>query len=832
MHSRFKFIIAFFTLCIMAAAQSTMSDEQVMEFIIEEHSIGTQQKDIVVKLMEKGVTIEQIQRIRKQYEDQSRKNDFGIETSINTIQNDRTRKNDQINKNNQVSKNNDKAKTQSPKKSDSPIVEASQEPLAKIDDEQLFYDELNFLLPKEEIVEEVPNRENEVFGRNVFNQQHLTFEPNPNIATPTDYILGAGDEVYIDVWGASQKTISGIISPDGNLDIADYGPLHLSGLTIDQANKRLRNTLGTRYANSEMKLSLGQTRTINVNVMGEVSMPGTYTMSAFATVFHALYAAGGINEIGTLRNIEVWRNGKRMTSVDIYDYMLNGKLTGNIRLQEDDVIIVGTYDCLVKITGKVKRPMFYEMKNTENVATLIKYAGGFTGDAFTEYVRLIRKSEGQKSVYNINEIERTNFHLCDGDSLAVDSSLNRFKNMAVIKGAVFRPGIYQMNGDVSTVRSLVETAGGLLEEAFTTRAVMHRMRSDRSLEMISVDLIGIMENRVADIPLRNEDVLYIPSLKDLQDELTFSISGEVLYPGKYRYATNTTIEDLILQAGGLRDAASLVKVDVSRRIRDKRAIKASEDIAQTFSFSIKDGFVVDGEAGFILEPFDEVIVRRSPGYIEQEHVYVGGEVTFAGDYTITQKGQRLSDLIKNAGGLTDKAYIEGARLERKLTEDEKLKRKRMLQLISNVDSLNYDKIESGNTRFIGIQLDKALANPGSQWDIVVEEGDRLFVPQYNNTITINGEVMYPNTVSYQKGKKLSHYIDQAGGFSNKAKKRSAFAVNMNGTVTKLKKRTEIQPGCEILIPAKRERRGMKFSEILGLGTMTATLGTVIATLVK
>ncbi len=361
---------------------------------------------------------------------------------------------------------------------------------------------------------------------------------------------------------------------------------------------------------------------------------------------------------------------------------------------------------------------------------------------------------------------------------------------------------------------------------------MHRRRADRTLEVVSVDIAGIMERRVADITLRNEDVLFIPSLEDINNEQTLSILGEVVNPGIYQYAANTTLEDLVLQAGGLKDAASVVKVDVARRIRDQHATKSSDEVAKTFTIALKDGFVINGTPGFVLEPFDEVFVRRSPGYVEQEHVTIEGEITFSGTYTLSKKNQRLSDLVKAAGGITAEAYPKGARLERKLTEIEKEKRKQMIKLISTVDTLDYSKLEMGDTRYVGINLDKALENPGSEWDVVLEEGDRLFIPQYNNTVTINGEVYYPNTVAYSSGKKLSHYINQAGGFTQKASKKRAFVVNMNGTISRVKKARDIQPGCEILVPAKIKRNRMTFAEIMSLGSITASLGMVVATLLK
>ena len=653
-----------------------------------------------------------------------------------------------------------------------------------------------------------------------------------NIATPSDYKLGPGDAVFIDIWGASQKSISSTVSPEGEIDIEGFGPIQVSGLTVAQANSRLKATIGSRYSGSNIKLSVGQTKTISVNVMGAVETPGTYTLSAFSTVFHALYMAGGVSEIGSLRDIRVFRNGRQISTVDIYDYILNGKLSGNIKLSSGDIIIVNPYECLVNITGKIKRPMFYEMKKNESVATLLKYAGGFAGDAYTKNLRLVRKAGGVKSVYTIDEFERTSFQLMDEDSVFVDSTLNRYSNMVEIKGAVFRPGMYQVDGNISTVRQLIERAGGMTEDAVTTRGIMHRMTKERSLQAVSLDLKGIMEHTSPDVSLQNEDVIYIPSNRERKLQRFLKITGEVQHPGEFDYAEGTTLEDLILRAGGLTDAASLIKIEVSRRIRNASATKAPLFVAKTYSFEMKDGFVVTGEPGFVLEPYDEIYVRKSPGYVGQEHVLVDGDVAFAGTYVLTRKNYRLSDLINAAGGINEQAYIGGAKLIRKMSEEEKKRYQTILTGALKNDSLT-SKLQVGDERYIGIDLAGAIAHPGSeQWDVVLQDGDHLIIPQQNNTVSINGEVLYPNTVTYKDGASLDYYIDQAGGYGEKARKKRVFAIQMNGTVTRVKSAKDILPGCEIIVPMKKERKRMTFSEIMSLGSITATLGAVIATLVK
>ena len=671
-----------------------------------------------------------------------------------------------------------------------------------------------------------------VFGRDIFNRRDLSFEPNMNIATPQNYRLGPGDAVNIDIYGASQKSEQTTISPDGDVIIEGFGPVQVSGLTVAEANARLRSTLGSRYSSSRVRLTVGQTRTIMVNVMGEVKQPGTYTLSAFASVFHALYMAGGINDLGTLRNIKVYRQNKLVTVVDIYDYILNGKLTGNVRLADNDVVVVGAYDCLVNITGKVKRPMFYEMKRNESVGTLLKYAGGFTGDAYTKTVRLVRKTGREYSVFNIDEFDLNTFHLADEDSVSVDSILPRFSNMAEVKGAVFRPGMYQVGGSINSVRTLIEHAEGITEDAFTARAVMHRMRPDRTLEVIPVDIEGIMSGKVADIPLQKNDVLFVPTKGEMMQQQTVTIHGEVMYPGIYKYAANETLEDLVLQAGGLRESASTTKVDVARRIVNPKALSTDSVISRTYTFALKDGFVVDGETGFTLQPFDEVYVRKSPGYNVQKNIAVQGQVMFAGTYTLTSKNERLSDAIKRAGGVTDLAYVRGARLERRITPDERLRMETVLRLAEmqsgKIDSVEKKRLDLGDTYYVGIELEKALAEPGGDADLVLREGDKLTVPEYNGTVKISGNVMYPNTVAYEKGRRPAWYINQAGGFGNRSKKSNTYIIYMNGTVARVGHNAKILPGCEIVVPTKPERSGRALAQWLAIGTPVAGVATLIA----
>lgn len=850
-----KYIILFLFALLLpcyATAQSSMTDEQILKFVMKENAEGTSQAQIVTKLMQKGVTIEQIRRVKDKYERQAKNKGLGTVSSKDSEEdNGRQRKN---NGKKGSSKNDDDEEspqyrikdTREKKKSKSKEVVYDE----TNEDWLMMQDELNTFIPDTTAMLEkllAEKRKKKVFGRDIFNNKDLTFEPNMNIATPQNYILGPGDAVYIDIYGASQKTIESTVSPDGEVTIEGFGPVQVSGLTVAQANARLRSTLGARYSSSKIKLTVGQTRSIMINVMGEVKNPGTYTLPAFATVFHALYMAGGTNDIGTMRNIKVYRNNRLVSVVDIYDYILNGKLTGNVRLADNDVISVGPYDCLVNITGKVKRPMYYEMKRNESVGTLLKYAGGFTGDAYKKSVRIVRKTGREYSVYNVDEFDMSAFHLADEDSVSVDSILPRFSNMVEVKGAVFRPGMYQVGGDINSVKTLIEHADGLREEAFTARAVMHRMKKDRTLEVVPVDVEGILDGTVPDIPIQNNDVLFIPTKQEMMEEQTITIHGEVQYPGIYRYADNETLEDFVLQAGGLKQTASTVKVDVSRRIVNPKALTTDSVIARTYTFALKDGFVIDGTPGFKLMPFDEVYVRKSPGYYKQQNVVVEGEVMFSGTYTLSKKNQRLSDLIKSAGGVNDRGYAAGARLERKVNESERARMEAVLKKakeeaeqmeieaakenkkIDLKDSEKIKKFEIPEFYSVGIELDKALANPGCDADIVLREGDKIIVPQYNGTVKINGAVMYPNTVGFQKGKKAKYYINQAGGFSEKAKKSQTYIVYMNGTIAKVSQNAKPKPGCEIVVPEK-EINKMTIAEKMTIGTYVASIATMIATL--
>ncbi len=809
-------LTTFFCAVAVVGVFAQMSDTQVMNVVASEMRRGTSQSQIVTKLMQRGVNIEQIRRIRNQYDSQIKNRGMeGAADGAVRMAADR------------MAANSDGTTSQE-------VTTARRGTTGEIyADAAKEHDEAERDV---ESTQNVPGeaRGKRVFGRDIFNQRALSFSPNLNVPTPQDYVLGPGDQLVIDIYGDSQKSYAHTISPEGTVTLSGVGPVNVTGLTVAAAQQKIKSRLGKHYSGSDLRLTIGNTRSIMVNIMGEVRTPGTYHLSPFATVFHALYVAGGIGTLGTLRNIKVFRAGRLISVVDIYEYILNGRLAGNIRLQDQDVIQVGPYECLVGITGNVKRPMFYEMRRSESIGTLLRYAGGFTGDAFKKSVRLVRQTGERYTVHNIEEFDFNTFKVDDGDAVSVDAILNRYENMVEIKGAVFRPGQFNLNGQVSSVRSLIEAAAGLTEDAFTQHAIIHRLKPDRSLEVIPVDVMGIMNGTSPDVALQNEDVVFIPTQEELRKERTLTITGEVMNPGSYEYADNTTIEDLIVMAGGLRDGASLSRVDISRRINNPYSKLKTREIAQTFTFDLKDGLVITGDNGFKLEPYDVVHVRRSPGYVMPRNISVAGEVNFEGAFTIERKNLRLTDAIEMAGGVTPDAYLKGARLIRHMNDEERARRSAVLEAIRSSmssaerDSIPWGKMELSNTYPIGIELDKALADPSSDYNIVLREGDHIDVPEYVGTVKISGDVQFPNTVTYVAGKNYRWYVDRAGGFSQTAKKSKSFIVYPNGMMDKLSRTTKIEPGSEIVIPSKRRLHYWKAAEWLGLGGTMSSLATTIA----
>lgn len=835
-----KILVSLLFVLFGAAVSAQMSDDKIIQYIQEQQSKGVPQEQIVYDLNKKGVSLQQLQRMREKYDKQQSTGVLGntipdVGTSTTRT---RTRQNESFN---QIKP----AETTTTDKSKMRLTDKDKE-LQEKEKLQTLYDASMFLFVDSLYLLKMSlmPQKKEIYGHNIFKNKDLTFEPSANIATPQNYHLGPGDEVIIDIWGASQITIQEIISPDGNIMVQDLGPVYLNGKTVQEADAYIKKVFSQIYSglegensNSSIKLSLGQNRSVLVNVMGEVENPGTYQVSSFATVFNAIYMAGGVSDLGSLRNIKLYHENKEVATVDMYDYIINGKVQDDIRINDNDVVIVSPHTLLVDIDGRIRRPMLYEMTEDESLANLIDYAGGLESDAYRKDVRVVRMGEFQREIFTVNKEQQKSFRLMDGDSIYVDSIQLTFANMAEVRGAVYRPGQFQIDGDITTVRQLVEAAGGLKEEAFPSRALLSRTNPDKTLTNLSVDIKGLMEGTAQDETLRNNDVLFIPSIFDIGEIKTFSVYGEVLFPGDYRYADNTSIEDLILQAGGLKEDASLSKVDVVRRNRDKDATEKSQSLAETFSFSIDENLAIQNN-DFRLEPYDEVYVRRSPGYAVNRRVIVEGEVTFPGYYSLATNNERLSDIMKRVGEFSNEAYPEGARLERKMTDDEKIRMHDIAEILAGNDSLALakavEKLENVTTFDVGINLKEATDKPGSAADIVLRDGDRIIVPVFTNTVKINGEVMFSNTTPYVKGKSLKYYIEKAGGYSQRAKRSKAYVVYMNGSVAKAKKRSSklVQPGCEIVVPARQQREGLSATEILSLGSTSASLATVVLALMN
>jgi len=831
-----KYLVLSLLLFSGLSAFAQMSEDKIIEYVQEQQAKGVSQEQIVYNLNRKGVTVQQLQRMREKYEKQKSTGVLGntIPDPSSSTSRSRTGQGESFNLITPAEQSGFGTNTTT----DARTLE--KERLQTMYNESMFLFVDSIWLLKQSLL---PQKK-EIYGHDIFKSRNLTFEPSSNLATPQNYRLGPGDEVIIDIWGASQSTIREVISPDGNIMVEDLGPVYLNGKTIQEADTYIKKVFSQIYSgldgndsNSSIKLSLGQNRSILVNVMGDVENPGTYQVSSFATVFNAIYKAGGVNDLGSLRDIKLYHENKEIASIDMYDYIRNGKVQDDIRLNDNDVVIVSPHSLLVNIDGRIRRPMLYEMTQDESLADLIEYAGGLESDAYKKDVRVVRMGEFQRQIFTVPKEQQAGFKLVDGDSIYVDSIQVTFANMAEVRGAVYRPGQFQIDGNITTVKGLIEAAGGLKEEAFPSRALLSRTNPDKTLTNLAIDIKGLMDGTAQDETLRNNDVLFIPSLFDVGEVKTFSVYGEVLFPGDYRYADNTSIEDLILQAGGLKEDASLSKIDVVRRTRDKEAVEKTQSLAETFSFSINEDLAIQ-DNDFRLEPYDEVYVRRSPGYSINRRVIVEGEVTFPGYYSLATNNERLSDIMNRVGQFSSEAYPEGARLERKMTDDERMRMHDIAEILAGNDSVALAKavmkLETATSFDVGINLKEAVDKPGGPADIVLRDGDRIIVPVFTNTVKINGEVMFSNTTPFVKGKNLKYYIEKAGGYGQNAKKNKAYVVYMNGSVAKAKKRSSklVQPGCEIIVPARQQRDGLSPTEILSLGSTSASLATVVLALMS
>ncbi|WP_289161126.1 SLBB domain-containing protein [uncultured Parabacteroides sp.] len=699
---------------------------------------------------------------------------------------------------------------------------------------------------------------NQVFGREIFSNKNLSFEPNMNMPTPRNYPLSAGDEVLIDVWGDSELNLKLTLSPEGTIIIPNVGPVALSGLTIEEAENRIKQELGKimwnlvdgKEPNTFVSVGLGKIRSIKVNIVGEAVAPGTYTLSSLASLFNALYAAGGVNDIGSLRNIRVYRNNKEIANLDVYDYLLNGKYDTNIRLEDNDMIIIEPYEQLVNTHGKIKRNRTFELRKGETLEDLLKMAGGFTGDAFTEDVTIKRKSGSRYQIATVTAEEFPTFVLQDGDSLLVDSVIPFYDNRITITGSVWRPGEYELSPKVHTVKQLIKQAAGLKGDEFIGRAHLTRLNPDFTSTVIAIDIQGIMNGEIPDMELQKEDKLYIPSLFELREPYTVKVGGAVNNPDTViPFSKNMTVEDAIILAGGLQESASTINVEVARRIKDPTADKSTNLVSKVYTVALSDELQLPSKSSgahadtlFTLEPFDEVFVRFSPGYEKQEVVKVNGEVTFAGDYALPYKNTRLSDIIAQSGGVTPDAYVRGASLKRQLTEDEIRQVETLLQL-SNNNKQSKDSIALSLTNIknysVGIDLQQALTHPKSTYDLVLRDGDIIYIPQLQSTVKISGAVTYPNSITYTKGMSVRDCLSQAGGYNDTSRKYP-IVIYMNGKVATtrkvgifFKRYPKIEPGCEIVVPSKSQRdRRANLAEILSITSSTTSIAAMLTSLIN
>lgn len=785
--------------CIHSYAQ--MTDDAVVEYVKEGLANGKSQNDLMKELLASGVTKEQAQRIKQAIESEA---SLSQDKMQGRGKKDRQRRN--------------------PMEFQETLLLETDETMVEFDEEL-----------------EMENQEGaNIFGHNIFSNRKLTFAPNLNIPTPVNYRLGAGDEVIIDVWGSNEATIRETVSPDGFINIPNLGLVSLSGMTVREADSYLRKKLGQIYpvegedAASDFKLTLGNIRTIQVNVTGEVEVPGTYSLSSLSNIYNALYSAGGINDLGSLRRVQLIRGGKKKADVDLYDFILNGVIPEGLTLEDGDVINVPVYESLVNISGSVKRPMNYEMRAGETVQNILDYAGGFTGDAYRSNVNVVRQNGVEYQMYTVDSPLYSAFILQDGDSLSVGTLIDRFENRVELKGAVYRPGAYQLGDGIRTVSQLIAKADGLKGDAFANRALLHREREDLTLEVIALDLKALLSGQAADVELQRNDVLYVPSIHDLNDVGTITIEGEVARPGVFLFEENMTVEDIIMQAGGLLESASTVRIDVSRRVKNPESMQLPEFIANVFTRTFKDGYAVGDELDFVLQPYDYVNVRRSPGYATQGKVTVNGEVIFPGDYVLTHKNERLSDIVKRAGGLNRWAYVRGARLVRHtLTEERTRTKAGMNVLTTGKDSVNVETLALEESYSVGIDLEAALAAPGSDADLVLRQDDVLHIPEYINTVKISGNVMFPNVVAYNPEMSVKDYVEMAGGYGYRPKRNKAYVIYMNGTIARARQASKgvVEPGCEIVIPQKRDK-DFDVSSLMSVATTSSSIATMLATMVN
>ncbi|WP_073094479.1 SLBB domain-containing protein [Cyclobacterium lianum] len=735
-------------------------------------------------------------------------------------------------------------------------------------------------------------KQKKIFGFTLFHNKELNFNPNLNLPTPDNYILGTGDQLLVDVFGASQQSLDLTVSPEGTVFIPNIGPINVGGATIQAVRSRLKNSLQQIYSglggpnpNTFLQIRVGNIRSIQVTMAGELRIPGSYTMPSFANVFNALYQAGGPNENGSFRNIQVYRDNSLVGEVDIYAFLVEGSQDGNIILQDNDVVIVPPARTRVELEGPVRRPGIFEIKPGESVEDLISFAGGFNSNAYRELLTVRRTTEQEMRVDNVFSRDFDTFAIKDGDFFIVDSILERYENRAQVSGAVFRPGEFAIEEGMS-LEELLRMAGGLRGDAFTERVSLYRTNPDFTMGIITINLRAILAGEEADIPLKREDILHVPSIYDLKEEYYVQISGEINRTGVYQYAEKMTVGDLIAKAKGFKESATSANIEIARRVKGN----VEGDIAQIINISIDpDLKISEEEKNINLQPFDHVFVRQSPGFQREKVVEVEGEVFYPGEYALEKRDERISDVLNRAGGLNQFAYPKGATLIRRTEffetkEEEELKLDQLESLLKNMErednventesekelikrlearvallkeermknetgtagqemeSFSEDRyqflegadssvmeIATRDKELIGIELDKILQKPGSKYDIILQEGDIISIPKELQTVRMRGEVLYPTTARYDEARSFRNYISRAGGFTERARKSRSYVVYANGDV----KRTnsllffsffpKLEPGAEIIVPRKPEREPMSVQAWIGMASSLATL---------
>lgn len=737
-----------------------------------------------------------------------------------------------------------------------------------------------------------------IFGMDIFKTAEVTFEPSLNVATPQNYILGAGDEVIVDVYGASEITYQEVISPDGTILISGIGPINLAGISVKEAKNRIFNRLSTIYSGLKgrnpstfMQVSLGQVKSIKVNIVGNVVQPGTYELSSFSTAFNALYFAGGPTENGSLRQIEVFRGGEKIAILDVYKFLFEGEADQNPQLQDQDVLIVKPYMNRVKLAGNVKQPAIYELKENETVEYLLKFSGGFSKNAFKDFLTIDRVGNVEKEVSTVERSDFSSEKIMDGDSIYVTKVLDTYANRIKIEGAVIRPGYYELTPDL-TLSALIKKANGLREDAYMKRGNVIRLSNRLSLKNIAFDVQEVVNNN-QDIALSPDDIIRISSIFDLNEHQIITINGQIRNPGIFPYIDSMTVEDLVGLSGGLMENASSSTIEVARRLTSDDDITKSSEI---FTFEINRDLGVNDEASnFLLQPFDLVLVKSTPYVRQHKVVKIEGEVNFPGYYALETNEDKISDLIKRAGGLTKYGYPEGSSLIRRTeyfrTDFEKEELQALIDvkrneleakfLTENSSGLeNYDLIEEQLVKYekelteafkieesandlearifraqelrkllvrdsvsgaselvdrqaIGIELDKIINQPESSYDLTLKDGDLISVPRKFETVRVQGEVLYPNMVKFQQGTSFKKYVSASGGFSSKAKVGKSYVVYANGSAQRTKKflffkiYPPIKPGADIIVPQKEAKEKIDAREIIALTSAVGTMLLVI-----